>query len=64
MVRAMEMDMVGAVALDKESHSKIFSQVQPKKYLHEFDKLKSNHRRVLNLSTLERKEKLIGYLNE
>lgn len=58
------MDIIGSVPLDKDAQMKIFSQLQAKKYENEVDRLKSNQRRILNLSMLERKEKLVEFMNE
>ncbi len=56
------MDLIGAVPMDKGQQMKIFSHVEPKKFIKE-ESLMSNRRRIYNMSVIERKEKLLNFVN-
>ena len=58
------MDLIGAVPMDKDQHMRIFAQMQEGKYGSVNPSMQNSQNRIQNLTSIERKEKILGFVND
>ncbi len=60
LAKGLQMDLIGAVPMERDQHLKVFAQMQDKSFVEG----PQSNRHLQNLTSVERKEKLLGYVNE